>query len=271
MLANRAVILALGLAFLGFQAIAQDKADASAKPEEAKSPITASISAATDYTFRGISQTKNRGALQGTFEYAHESGVYAGVFGSNVKFPDQTGVAEDRTRYEVDLSAGYRFETGPLSWDLGAIAYTYPGEGRRPMPPNTGANDTHYRYYEGQVKATYEAIKEKLSFTLQYNRSPNYYGDSGRTQYYAISSKAALPEDFTVSAGMGRSLIRHNDRFGTQDYYDWVVGIAHPLFIDALVLELRYVDTSVTKGACNIPANGTVCSARGMVVLTYNF
>jgi hypothetical protein len=41
---------------------------------------------ASDYLFRGISQTRNNWAVQGTFDLEHESGVYVGAFLTNAKF-----------------------------------------------------------------------------------------------------------------------------------------------------------------------------------------
>ncbi|MBM3556343.1 MAG: hypothetical protein FJX47_12415 [Alphaproteobacteria bacterium] len=263
---TRFSISALALLLIGAPVMAQDK-----PAEEEKGPFSANIAAATDYTFRGISQTKNRGALQGTVEYAHASGFYVGAFASNVKFPDQTGTANDHTKYEVDLSAGYRFELGPISWDVGAIAYTYPGEGRHPVSPNTAASHTNYQYYEGQIKGTFEAIKDKLSFTAQYNRSQDYYADSGRSHYGNFSTKIGLPDEFNLGAAVGRSWIQRNDRFGAPDYYDWMIGLSHWVGVKDLVAEIRFVDTSVTKGGCAMPVNGTVCGPRGIFMLTYNF
>ncbi len=62
--------------------------------------ITPSASAAltTDYIWRGVSQTNNDPAIQGSFDLSHESGIYAGVWGSNVEFGDQD------TSMELDVN-----------------------------------------------------------------------------------------------------------------------------------------------------------------------
>jgi uncharacterized protein (TIGR02001 family) len=52
----------------------------------AQAEISANVTLATDYTFRGISQTGERGALQGGFDWAGESGIYTGIWASNVDF-----------------------------------------------------------------------------------------------------------------------------------------------------------------------------------------
>ena len=46
--------------------------------------LTANVSLASDYYFRGLTQTWGKPAIQGGFDFAHGSGFYAGVWGSNV-------------------------------------------------------------------------------------------------------------------------------------------------------------------------------------------
>jgi uncharacterized protein (TIGR02001 family) len=46
-----------------------------------ESPFSANVGITSDYTYRGISQTNQRPALQGGFDYAHASGFYAGIWG----------------------------------------------------------------------------------------------------------------------------------------------------------------------------------------------
>ncbi|TMP43217.1 TorF family putative porin, partial [Pseudoalteromonas sp. S1688] len=57
------------------------------------------ITAASDYTFNGVSQTDNDPALQASLDYAYDNGVYAGVWASNVDFGDDTD-------FELDAYVG---------------------------------------------------------------------------------------------------------------------------------------------------------------------
>lgn len=57
--------------------------------EEAAAPtpvhtFTANVTLASDYVFRGISQSQRQPAIQGGFDYSHISGLYAGTWASNV-------------------------------------------------------------------------------------------------------------------------------------------------------------------------------------------
>ncbi|CAN5770371.1 hypothetical protein BH11PSE6_BH11PSE6_09190 [soil metagenome] len=46
--------------------------------------VSGSVGLVTDYRFRGVSQSDKEMAVQGGITVAHESGFYAGVWGSNL-------------------------------------------------------------------------------------------------------------------------------------------------------------------------------------------
>ena len=64
------------------------------------------VALTTDYRYRGITQTFNDPALQGGFVLSHETGLYAGVWGSNVDFG---GTAH----LELDSLAAHPKEVAP--------------------------------------------------------------------------------------------------------------------------------------------------------------
>src|SRR4051812_17245106 len=51
--------------------------------------FTGTAAVATDYIFRGISQTDEKAAIQGSIEWHHDMGIFLGVWGSNVDFGDR--------------------------------------------------------------------------------------------------------------------------------------------------------------------------------------
>ena len=79
--------------------------------------VSANVSFTSDYIWRGMTQT-DAPAIQGGFDYAAESGFYAGIWGSNVNFNDGAGS-------ELDLYAGYAFDVGDIGVDVGYISYEY--------------------------------------------------------------------------------------------------------------------------------------------------
>ena len=50
------------------------------------SPITANVTIVNDYRYRGISQSNFKPAIQGGFDYAHESGFYIGNWNSSISW-----------------------------------------------------------------------------------------------------------------------------------------------------------------------------------------
>jgi len=82
--------------------------------------VTGSVSLVTDYRFRGLSYTDGDPAIQGSIQVNHSSGLYAGVWGSNL---------EDSAVYgnlETDFYAGWTGEVASgLTADVGITYYVY--------------------------------------------------------------------------------------------------------------------------------------------------
>ena len=86
----------------------------------AQAEVTANVALTSDYVWRGTSQNQEDPAIQGGFDYAHESGFYIGVWGSNVNF---SGAST-----ELDTYAGWSTELeNGLGVDVGIIRYNYRG------------------------------------------------------------------------------------------------------------------------------------------------
>ena len=85
--------------------------------------VSANVSIASDYIWRGMTQTDGI-AVSGGFDYAADGGFYAGIWGSNVNFNDSTGSGNGA---EFDYYFGYGFEMGGVGVDLGYVSFDYPG------------------------------------------------------------------------------------------------------------------------------------------------
>ena len=68
--------------------------------------LTTTLTATSDYRFRGVSLSQNDPAAQASVELAHKSGFYAGAWGSTIK----GGTAD----VELDLYGGWRGSDGGL-------------------------------------------------------------------------------------------------------------------------------------------------------------
>jgi len=77
------------------------------------------IAVASNYYWRGVSQTGDEAAVQGGLDYEDASGFYVGTWTSNVDFGDGTS-------HELDLYGGFSGEAGGLGYDIGYIYYAFP-------------------------------------------------------------------------------------------------------------------------------------------------
>ena len=114
------------------------------------------ITAASDYTFNGVTQTDNDPAIQASLDYAFDSGVYAGACASNVDFGDDTD-------FELDAYLGkYVQLTDTVSADYGIAYYTYQG------------NNSDGNYAEAYTKFGYASEYGQTELNFWY--SWDYFG-----------------------------------------------------------------------------------------------
>ncbi|NOQ36801.1 MAG: hypothetical protein GQ569_13055 [Methylococcaceae bacterium] len=198
---------------------------------------SASVAFTTDYVWRGVSQSNNDAAIQGSFDLSHEMGFYVGAWGSSYEFGD-------RASMELDVYGGFANETDfggtlpfALSYDVGVLRYEYTDE------PDLGFTEL---YFGASVSPF-----ENFNFSTYY-----YYGlkvDHTRPGEYTD-----LAADYTVPDSLGGfTLLGHagyyNKKDGTDDYWDWKIGIAKD--IGGFNFEVAYTDTDDSS-------NGNLDDAR---------
>ncbi len=110
---SSALALILSTTFVSTAAFAADEA-------EGAWALSGTVGMVSDYRFRGYSLSDRNFAVQGSFDIAHDSGFYAGIWGSNLDSDMGIGGSE------LDLYAGYGFSAGGLNFDAGAIHYFFP-------------------------------------------------------------------------------------------------------------------------------------------------
>ena len=198
-----------------------------ALPALASAQLTANVSLTTNYKFRGQDQDvigKNgsikdkavKPALQGGFDYAHESGFYIGNWNSSVNWLAGNSL-------ESDIYGGYKFKAGEVDLDVGLLTYIYPG--------NSLGNTT-----EAYAGATFGPLSAKYSHTL----SEDYFGWAGtslgsglkgrNTGYLnlAFAQEVAPKLTFKASVGFTRFASDIKDN-GVPNYMDYSVGGAYDL------------------------------------------
>lgn len=209
--------------------------------------FTGNVGFVSDYTFRGISQTREKPALQGGVDYTHPSGFYLGVWGSSIDFNDT-----DRASLEVDGYGGYTYSVEKWTLDGRFTYYGYPG----------AKTALDYDYYEIGGSVTYDFGIPKLTGSVNY--SPDYFGESGTGIYYSLSTKVPLVYGFGLNGKIGHQSIDDRARFGVPSYTDWSAGVTYDW--RGFQLGLQYVDTNLSTAKC---ADG--CDAKGIASVTYAF
>jgi uncharacterized protein (TIGR02001 family) len=195
-----------------------------------------SVSLVSDYRFRGISQTLEEMAIQAGIDVSGPSGLYLGVWGSNLNFGE--ALPTGRAQAEIDMVAGVRHSLGELvDVDLGVIYYHYPGT----------LSDYRYDFVEMGLAASRDF--RRLSTEVSAAFSPNYFAGSGSSTYVSGGLGIPIPSTpVTLRAAVGRQTIDDNAAFGTPNYVDWKAGVATELW--ALELEVAYVGTNLDRADC---------------------
>jgi uncharacterized protein (TIGR02001 family) len=104
--------------------------EAAAEAPEA-SPVTANVTITNDYRYRGITQSNYQPAIQGGFDYAHESGFYIGNWNSTINWVSNTTNNGVKAPIEMDFYGGFKKELigEGFASDLGILQYYYPQTG----------------------------------------------------------------------------------------------------------------------------------------------
>lgn len=209
--------------------------------------ISATVSAVSEYSFRGIAQSDEHPTAQGSIDIGHESGLYAGAWASGVDFNDG-GEAD----VEVDFYAGYASAIEKINYDMGVIYYTYPG----------AASGLDYNFWEVALSLGYDF--ENFSVSSSVNYSPDYFAASGEAYYVSFGAAAPLPYDLVLSGQVGHQSVEDGFLFGFPDYYDWNIGLGYNL--KGFDLSLNYIDTDLNNVEC---ADG--CDAKVIFSISKSF
>jgi uncharacterized protein (TIGR02001 family) len=147
--------------------------------EDGQHSTSGSVALSSDYMWRGSSQTDNEPAISGSLDYGHASGIYAGVWASNVDF----AVGTDAAHLEADIYAGFSSEFGDtgIAYDLGAMRYIYPG--------TDGADWNEY----------YAALSYSL-FSLKVSHTEDFGGSDEQATHYLLGFNYDLPYDVALHA-----------------------------------------------------------------------
>jgi uncharacterized protein (TIGR02001 family) len=250
----------VALALLTGSALAADLPIYKAKKADPLWDVAVGGYVASDYNFRGVSQSNRHASGGAYFELQ-----YNNFIGGQLYVGTAMMAVDLQTGTEVDFYAGWRKTWGNLALDLGYIYYYYPKE--KATYGNAAANDTDFQ--EVYVKAAY-TVTPALTLGLSLFYSPDVLhlsslnGGVDRIEglYTEVSAKYVLawtsptaygPLGAYVSGAYGYWDLA-TDRTGVVfagtdvSYSYWNAGIAFTL--SALTLDLRYHDTDLTAAQC---------------------
>lgn len=186
---------------------------------------TGNVGAFSEYMFRGIPQTGGA-AVQGGLDYASDSGLYTGVWGSNVGFGGGT---------EIDLYGGYATKVGELGLDVGAIFYYY---GESEDASVLGGDATKLNTLELYVGGTYGplAVKAYYSDKTRFFGVPDAVtGKTGEGLYitssYSYPIKTGLNLNLNGGYYTGDAVEDYLSAIGSNDdsYIDYGIGLSKTL------------------------------------------
>ena len=209
-----------------------------AAAQAAASPVTGNISLTTDYRFRGLTQTMQRPALQGGFDYAHSSGLYVGNWNSNVSstiFPN--------ANLEMDFYGGYKRSFGDLGLDVGFIYYYYPGSRAALTNPQTGTTvaDTKIDNKEIYIGGSWKWLSVKYFHSIDDLFS---VPDTKNSWYLDGTATFDLGSGWGVVGHIGRQEVKDWD---DATYTDYKLGVTKD--IGGFVFGAAWVDTNAKDAA----------------------
>ncbi len=165
-------------------------ASVSMVPAAAQAEVSYNAAVSNMYLWRGQDISDGQGVVSGGIDYAHDSGLYAGVWGSS-----------EAAGTETDLYAGYGLTAGDFGVNLAYWAYLYPSDGVK----STFSHD------DGTYISEYEV-------TLS-------YADFSATAM--IDTEDTDLRYYSVGYGIGPvSLHAGMYELGADDYTDFAIGYA---------------------------------------------
>jgi hypothetical protein len=249
-----------------------------AKPIVAPEPpawdIAFGSAIASNYVFRGVTQSANRASIAAYFEPRYnitkDLQAYVGLGGASIDFAN-------RAAAEIDIYGGIRPTFGPVAFDFGYWYYGYPGgqcfnnftvadPSCLPSLSNGNPIKKDVSFYEIYGKVNY-TVNDNLGLGAYVYYSPNVLNSGADGVFFGGTVKwtfAALSNGIQpyISGEVGHWSLGTSDAFygtglGTafaggipyKDYTTWNAGFGWTYKV--FTVDLRYIDTDLSKGDCN--------------------
>jgi uncharacterized protein (TIGR02001 family) len=232
---------------------------------------------ASDYVWRGITQSNHKPSVAAYFEPRYNINkdlqLYAGLGGASIDFPN-------RAAAEIDIYAGIRPTVGKFAFDFGFWYYWYPGGqcfnaavptcspsgGVAPVNlPNGNVAKADWSFYEIFAKVNY-SVTDAVTLGAFVYYSPNVLNTGADGVYFGGNAKYVFPAlangvQFYASGEAAYWDLGTSDNFyglpGTafatgipyKSYTTWNIGFGWTYKV--FTVDLRYIDTDLSKANCN--------------------
>lgn len=193
--------------------------------------ISGNIGVLSSYDLRGLTNIpeNDNATIQGGLDYEHESGFYAGWWGSTLGYSLEDKF-DGQKAFEHDFYAGYN---GSINEDFG---YTL--------------GLTYYYYYKSDFPTnaleTLIGISYKdFGLTAQTLLKDTTWGNKGDT-YYLGTYSFALPKDFSLDTALGLYSYKKSGKYiesskESFNFRNFNVGLSKPLADTGVTASMNYI------------------------------
>lgn len=193
------------------------------------------LSGTSEYIFRGIDLNDEDPAFQPSINFGYGI-LYWGLWGSNL-------VGDGYSPWETDIYAGIKPVLGPVTFDFGAVWYTYPGN-------KEGFSWLGADYVELKAGASFSPFTNlTLTPVFWYTPDQDHYPETwtieGTAAYTLPACGIFTP---TISGLVGHSEDTDDTGvfLGDSEYTYWNGGVA--LAVENFTFDFRYWDTTIDDG-----------------------
>ncbi|TJY62046.1 hypothetical protein E4T66_07345 [Sinimarinibacterium sp. CAU 1509] len=183
----------------------------------AETSLSYTVGAATDYVFRGVSQTNGDPFVFASVNLS-SGAFYAGAGAENVDFGNDIDL-------EYDIYGGWRPALGAWQLDIGVVRYGY-----RNQPDGVDIDTIEYKLAAGR---SFNAVS--LGAAVLY--TTDYFGSDDSGTYAELNAKYAINPKWSLGGAYGQQSISAGTDFAT-----WNFGISYAA-VEHVMLDLRYYDT----------------------------
>jgi uncharacterized protein (TIGR02001 family) len=212
--------------------------------------FSASVSVASDYRFRGITQNDKEATPEFGLNWAGAQGFYAGTWLGKIDW------GNDDASYETDVFIGKHTDLYGTDLNTELYYYSYPD-----YQANAGKTAS---MVEGIVQLTHAFGPLTLTGTGAF--SPDWSLGTGLSAYGAGTAAYTLTDWLSLSGTVGYQHVKDID----SSYVHWDLGATATW--KAFALDLRYIDTNLSKADClsDWMVTKNACAGGFSAMLTYN-